>query len=256
MGQQASPSFEPIRDITTPIILQPKLYWMWVECVKVFVSKGKRPLNSQNNIYPIVFRFYKPDPQAITKPNPAVHISYLKRAGCLLRFGAKYGRNTFWIPETDIIIQVAGKIVYTPDDLSALLSGDERFVFSSTIEGDEQAEPEEEFDPAFVEEIEPEMSIKSKEDLIAEYEQLKIVCATQKEAQLQWQAQNNKLFDEIETLRQQLELLAAELFNHEQKKPNETAEIEQELLLAQYAIDHYDDLLRLLTLQDPNERLM
>ncbi len=136
-------------DPAKPIDTHPCYFWCWVEAVRRYWDSKRgsdTPLNARVDFYPIIFRYYKPRVDT-KKPNPSVYLSYMKKAGMIRRFGADAGdsgrgRDTFYVPETEITLRVGGKVVYTPRDLDALLEGDERFQPpSEVVEPASEGEP-------------------------------------------------------------------------------------------------------------------
>lgn len=111
-----------------PVDTIPTYFWVWIEAVRLYwdSKRGSTPLSARVDFYPIIYRFYRPKAGS-HKPNPSVYLSNLKKARMIRRFEGA-GRDTFYVPETEITIRVRGKVVYTPGDLDALLAGDERFL--------------------------------------------------------------------------------------------------------------------------------
>jgi hypothetical protein len=115
-------------DPGTPIDVGPTRFWVWVQSVKLYKdpTKGGAPLNSVRDLYPIINCHYKPKPGVKTPPNPSTYLFEMGKIGLMRRFGEP-GADNFWAPETDVVVRVSKRIVYTPADLDALLAGDERF---------------------------------------------------------------------------------------------------------------------------------
>lgn len=112
-------------DPGTPIQTPQTYFWVWVEAVRLSKSPSRlgAPLNSMTDMFPIINKYYKPKSGVKTPPNPSVYLSKMGTLGLLRKF-----EDGFWIPETEVVLRVNDKIVYTPSDLPALLSGkEERF---------------------------------------------------------------------------------------------------------------------------------
>lgn len=117
-------SFVPVSfDPGMPVDVCPTYYWVWVEAVQLYwqSSRDSAPLSYRLDLFPIIGRYYHPRPATMIS-NHSSYITYLQKKGLLRRFG-----GSFWVPETEATIRVSGKIVYTPNDLDALLAGEERF---------------------------------------------------------------------------------------------------------------------------------
>lgn len=119
-------------DPGTPIDCPQTYFLVWVEAVRLYKdpSRGGSPLNSKADLFELINRFYRPRPEAKSRPNPSFYLSKMKKLGMMRMFGERGGQDNFWAPETDIILRVNGKVVYTPEDLPELLAGDKRFLFS------------------------------------------------------------------------------------------------------------------------------
>lgn len=125
-------------DPGTPIDCPQTYFWVWIQAVRLYKdsSRGGSPLNSKADLFQHINRFYRPRPEAKTRPNPSFYLSKMKKLGMMRMFGERGAKDNFWAPETDIVLRVMGEIVYTPADLPELLAGGKRFLFDHAPEPD------------------------------------------------------------------------------------------------------------------------
>lgn len=124
----ADPTLPEVLDPGHPIDVPPTYFRIWVEAVRLHLDPAREqaPLAARADLFPIIFRYYHPQAGA-RRVNPSWYLSKMKKAGILRLFDTR-GEGFFWVPVTDVVLRMNKVIVYTPDDLPALLAQDARFV--------------------------------------------------------------------------------------------------------------------------------
>ncbi|MFA4845910.1 MAG: hypothetical protein WC654_05105 [Patescibacteria group bacterium] len=116
-------------DPGSPISTSPVYFWVWVAAVRVYLDPAREqaPLNARMDLFPIIRQYHRPRPGA-ARYNPSWYISKMKKLGLMRLFSSHGKADYFWVPETSVVLSMNKVIVYTPDDLTALLAQDARFM--------------------------------------------------------------------------------------------------------------------------------
>jgi len=131
MGNDTKENTPMKLDAGSPVGLSQNYFWVWIEMVRLWSERRRAPLNSREDIYPMIGRYYTPKSGSVSRPNPSVYLSCMKgtrgKPG-VIRMAHRAGPDYYWAPLVDIVIRVGGKIVFTPADLPALLTHAEQFL--------------------------------------------------------------------------------------------------------------------------------